>query len=73
MYTPTEITRCNETGLNTASFDYYTGIAYAKANNLQQTTSFNDIVSGPRFIVCCGDVMVTVQESDFTDIIRRDF
>ena len=73
MLTPTEITRDIVTQTNTASFDYYSGIAYAKEKNLEQTTSFNDVYHGTHFIVCCGDVMVRVEETDFPEITRRDF
>ena len=57
--------------LHIASFDYYTGILYAKDNNLEQTTEFNDVFNGTHFIVCCGDVMVKVKPTDYIDIIRR--
>lgn len=70
---PEEITRCKETKLNTASFKYYDGIQFAKDNNLQQTTSFSDVRQGTHFIVCCGYVMIKVEESDYPEIKRRDF
>ncbi len=73
MISPTEITRCNDTGLNTASFSYYDGIHYIKDKNLKQSTEFSDVRKGTHFIVCCGDVMVKVEETDFPDITRRDF
>lgn len=70
---PKEITRCNETGINTASFGYYDGIQFAEHHNLKPTTEFSDVRKGTHFIVCCGDVMVKVEESDYPTITRRDF
>ena len=62
-----------ETKLNTASFSYYDGIHYAKEKGLKQSTEFSDVRKGTHFIVCCGDVMVKVEETDYPDIKRRDF
>ena len=73
MLIPTEITRCIDTDLNTASFGYYDGIQYAKDNNLEHTTNFSDVRKGTHFIVCCGNVMVKVEPSDYPDMIRREF
>jgi len=73
MLIPTDITKCKDTGLQTASFGYYDGIAYAKEKNLTQTTDFSDVRKGTHFIVCCGDVMIKVESTDFSDIKRRDF
>jgi len=73
MNTPTEITQCCDTDLNTASFDYYSGIAYAKENNLKQTTDFADVRKGTHFIVMCGDVMIKVEPTDFPEMKRRIF
>lgn len=69
---PKEITKCSDTGLNTASFGYYDGIKYAKEHNLNQTTNFSEVRAGTHFIVCCGDVMVKVEESDYPQIDRRN-
>ena len=54
MCIPTDITKCVDTDLETASFDYYSGIQYAKENNLKQTTEFSDVCKGTHFMVCCG-------------------
>ncbi len=71
MCTPTDITIDSDNEMQTASFDYYSGIYYAKQNELKQTTKFNDVNKGTHFIVCCGDVMVNVKPTDFPDIKRR--
>lgn len=68
---PVDITIDSDNNQHTASFDYYSGIAYAKAHNLKQTTSFNDVSKGTHFIVCCGDVMVKVNPTDYPEIPRR--
>lgn len=73
MFEPKEITQDIDTGVNIASFDYYTGIKYAKEKGLQQTTSFSDIGKKTHFIVCCGDVMVQVEPTDYPEITRRIF
>lgn len=73
MSQPKEITQDIDTSINIASFDYYTGIKYAKDNNLEQTTSFKDVYAGTHFIVCCGDVMIMVSKDDYPDISRRIF
>ena len=73
MSEPKEITQDIDTAVNIASFDYYTGIQYAKDNNLIQTTSFNDVNAKTHFIVCCGDVMVRVEPTDYPNITRRVF
>lgn len=73
MIQPKEITQDIDTGQNIASFDYYEGVNYAKENKLNQTTSFNDVSKGTHFIVCCGDVMIQVEPSDFSNIKRRIF
>tara|TARA_R110000772_G_scaffold154835_3_gene265885 strand:- start:544 stop:789 length:246 start_codon:yes stop_codon:yes gene_type:complete len=70
---PKEITRCVDTGLNTASFSYSEGIEFAKKNNKEQTTEFSEVRREGKFIVCCGDIMVKVEEEDYSDMIRRDF
>lgn len=73
MLQPKEITQDIDTAINIASFDYYSGIQYAKDNNLEQTTSFSDVNAGTHFIVCCGDVMVKVTKEDYPEITRRVF
>lgn len=55
---PKEITFDPELDAHIASFDYYTGIAYAKHHNLKQTTQFHDVMNNTHFMVCCGDVIV---------------
>lgn len=73
MQTPKEITQDINTSINIASFDYYSGIQYAKDNNLSQTSSFTDVLKGTHFIVCCGDVMLKVNKEDYPNIKRRIF
>lgn len=71
IYTPKEITKDIETGMNIASFDYYSGKAYAELKGLQFTTDFKAVFAGVGYIVCCGDVMVKVEETDYPSINRR--
>lgn len=73
MDNPKEITQDCDTGVNIASFDYYTGIQWADAAQLPQTTSMSDVIAGTHFIVCCGDVMVKVEPTDFPEMTRRIF
>ena len=68
---PKEITHDADTDQQIASFGYYDGIQYAKDHSLQFTTSFRDVFKGTHYIVCCGDVMIAVQPTDFPDIPRR--
>lgn len=70
---PKEITRCVDTKLNTASFGFYDGREVAKEMGLVQTTEFSDVRKGTHFIVCCGDVMIKVEETDYPEIERRNF
>ena len=66
---PKEITQCCDTGINTASFNYYEGINEAKKRNLKQSM---DTRTG-NFMVCCGDVMFTVKTTDYPNIKSRVF
>jgi hypothetical protein len=68
---PKDINKDADTGIELASFDYYTGIAIAKERGLKQTTSFSDVNKSTHFIVCCGDVMLRVQPEEFININRR--
>lgn len=68
---PTDITKCTETGRETASFGYYDGIHVAKKRKLKQTTSFADVITSTHYIVCCGDVMLRVQPEEYPNIKRR--
>lgn len=70
---PKEITICKDTGMHTASFEYYSGIKFTKDNNLEQTTEFSEVRNNDKFIVCCGDVMVKVGRFDYPHIRRREF
>lgn len=70
---PKEITKDIDTGIETASFDYYTGIYLAKLLSMKQSTSFSDLKDRQHFIVCCGDVMISVDSTEFPDIERRLF
>lgn len=72
MLKPTDITIDTDTGQHTASFNFYDGIYYAKLLNLKQSTSFSDVSKGTHFIVCCGDVMLKVKETDFPSVQRRE-
>lgn len=73
MYTPFEITKDEETGVETASFDYYTGIAFVKEKGLKQSTEFSEMRKGTHFVVCCGDVMIHAEPTDWPEIERRIF
>jgi len=68
---PKEITKDIDTDMHIASYSYYDGIAIAKELNLEQTTSFIDVFNNTHFIVCCGDVMIRVKETDYPEINRR--
>jgi len=68
---PKEITIDSDSGKEIASFGYYDGIEYAKQNNLNQTTEFKDVFNKTHFIVYCGDVIVSVNKTDYPNIIRR--
>ena len=71
-HTPKDITRDAEgRRSDIASFDYYSGIAYASDKGLEQTTSFKDVHAGTHFMVCCGDVMASVKDTDYPEIERR--
>lgn len=69
-FIPKEITKDIDSGIEIASFGYYDGVLYAKKFNLKQTTKISDLKNG-YFIVCCGDVMVYVEESDYPTLKRR--
>ena len=73
MIIPNEITRDIDTGQHIAHFSYYDGVKYAKEHNLKQTTSFMDVANKTHFIVCCGDVMLRVSETDYPEMKRREF
>lgn len=66
---PKEITQDCDTGVNTASFDYYLGIKIAEELGLKQSMNTNE----GNFMVCCGDVMFTVKPTDYPEIERRIF
>jgi hypothetical protein len=70
---PKEITvEQRDTGnLHIASFGYYDGVEHATELGLKQTTSFKEVNQFTHFIVCCGDVMVRVEEQDYPEIDRR--
>jgi hypothetical protein len=70
---PKEITRCEDTEIDTASFEYYSGIKEAKVRNLKQTTNFIDVVKYTHFIVSCGEVMIRVNHEEYPEIERRIF
>ena len=72
MYTPKEITKDKDNGTEVASFDYYSGINYAKQHNLQQTTLYTEVCRRTHFMVCCGDVMIVVDSSFHPEIQRRE-
>lgn len=71
--TPKEITIDVDNGVHVASFSYYDGIAYAKDKGLEHTTSFNDVKARTHYMVCCGDVMVRVEDTDYIEMQRRAF
>lgn len=69
---PKEITSDIETNKNVASFDYYTGIKYAKEKGLIQNKIVNNsLFNKEGFCVCCGDVMCEIEPTDFPTIERR--
>lgn len=68
---PKEITKDCDTGKEVASFDYYGGLKYVTDNNLTQSGTVGDVFDGKAYIICCGDIMVGVKETDFPDIKRR--
>ena len=70
-YIPENITRDPDSGLEMATFDYYTGIAYAKENGLKQTDDYLEVRDGRHYIVFGGDVMVAVTHTDYPEIERR--
>jgi hypothetical protein len=69
---PKEITKCVDCGVEMASFGYYEGIRYAKEKGLHHTTNYEKVYHGTHYMVCCGDVMVRVDATLFTDIERRE-
>jgi hypothetical protein len=71
VITPKEITRDPDSSIDLASFGYYDGLKYAELNGLEQDTSFTNVMKYTHFIVCCGDVMVRVADTDYPDIQRR--
>ena len=66
---PSEITRDEENDI--ASFTYYVGLHYALLKELKQTIDMREVRKGTHFIVCCGDIMVKVEPTDFPEIERR--
>jgi hypothetical protein len=73
LYVPKEITQDIDSDDNIASFDYYSGIRYCELLGIKQCDNFNQVSDGTGFIVCCGDVMVKVKQTDYPDIKRRVF
>lgn len=69
MLLPTDITKCVDTGIETASFDYYSGIKVVKERGLEQSTN----TEPGKFMICCGDVMFRVSPEDYPEIERRLF
>lgn len=70
--TPKEITKDKDTGAEVASFSYYDGIYVAKKKGLHHTVHFKDVFAETHYIVCCGDVMIKVNSSDYPEIKRRE-
>lgn len=68
---PKEITKDGDTGVEFASFGYYEGMQYVKANNLLFSTSFLDVSKGTHYLVCCGDVMVLSKPHMWPQVERR--
>lgn len=71
MFKPEDIVLDEESGLQMAHFDYYTGIKFAKERGLKQSCSMSEVADGTHFIVCCGSVMVKVDEDYLPDFPRR--
>lgn len=68
---PKEITRDTDDNTDVASFGFYDGIAIAKEMGLIQGVRFKQVIDKTHFIVCCGDVMIRVEPTDFPQIERR--
>lgn len=68
---PKEITRYSNIGVDIASFSYYEGKAFTTLHGLMQTTDFKDVYTGTHFTVCCGDIMVKVEETNYPSMDRR--
>lgn len=68
---PKEITIDSDNNKHIASFSYYDGIDYADKKGLKQTISFKEVFEKTSFIVCCGNVMVNVESTDYPEIERR--
>lgn len=68
---PKQITKDSDNGIEIASFGFYEGIAYAEYNNLKRTTSFDKVLDGTHYLVCCGEVMVLTNHRQWRDIPRR--
>jgi len=70
-YTPKEITKDIDTGIEIASFSYYDGINYCKEAGLHHTTDFQKVNHGTHYIVCCGDVMIRTDKEMWSNIERK--
>lgn len=70
-YIPKDITRDTRSGVDVASFGYYAGVEYCRLKGLKFSTSFDEVFKGTHYLVCCGDVMVTVEPDAYPDIERR--
>lgn len=68
---PKDITKDSDNKREFASFSYYDGIHLAKQNNWKQITTYINHLSKNEFIVCCGDVIIEVQSTDYPEIERR--
>ncbi len=72
LMTPKEITiDPDNNNAEIAHFSYYDGISYVRENGQQFTTSYRMILTGDYYMVCCGDVMLRVEPTDFPEIPRR--
>ena len=70
---PKEITQCVNTGVNVASFSFYEGVKEVEHRKLERTTTFSDVNKYTHYLVCCGDVMFRVKETEYPDVNRRIF
>jgi len=70
---PKEITQNKDSGHNIASFSFYEGRQFVNKYNLKYTTSFSDVFKGTHYTICCGDIMVKVESTDYPEINRKIF
>lgn len=68
---PKEIVYDAEANTEIAWFEYNSGCRLANELGLKQTTNFSDVMNNTHFIVCCGEVGILTNSTQFVDIQRR--